>query len=101
MTTPIVPDWAVETCPGDSTDTTDVLDAYGPSTFPTWGVSLNLSQRSSTRDGLTLHDPAEVVMCAEHPVTRLTEGELRALARDALALADQLATLDYAPAKDL
>nr|WP_012477549.1 hypothetical protein [Rhodococcus aetherivorans]ABG29065.1 hypothetical protein [Rhodococcus aetherivorans I24] len=74
---------------------------YGPSAYPAWGVSLNLAQRSSTRDGITLHDPAEVVMCAEHPVTRLSEGDLRALARDALALADQLANLTYAPMENL
>ncbi|QSE72202.1 hypothetical protein [Rhodococcus sp. PSBB049] len=97
MTTPMMPDWSVEQCAGDSTDTTEVRDFYGPSRYPHRNVSLFVSQRTSTRDGLTLHDPAEVTMFAEHQVTRLTSTELRALARDALALADTLDTIDYRP----
>lgn len=99
MTTPTIPNWATETCPGASTETTDIIDAYGPSTDSVWGLSLNLWQRSSTRDNTTLYEPTAVMLCVDKIVTRLTEGELRALAHDALTLADQLAAITYVPSE--
>lgn len=100
MTTPMMPAWAVEECDADSTDTTDVLDFYGPSAFPVPTVAMHLVQRSTTRDDLTLYEPAEVVMLPDQPCTRLDAAGLRALALTALKLADQLDNLTYSPMED-
>ena len=100
MTTPMMPAWAVEECDADSTDTTDVIDFYGPSHFPVESVGMHLVQRSTTRDDLTLYEPAEVVMIPDRPYTYLDAAGLRALALTALNLADQLDNLTYSPMED-
>lgn len=95
MTTPIMPDWAIEECDADSDETTEIVDFYGPSVFPVPTVAMHLVQRSTTRDDLTLYEPAEVVMLPDNPCTRLDAAGLRALALAALDLADDLDNLDY------
>jgi len=100
MTTPIMPDWCVETCDADSTDTTDVIDFYGPTVFPVPNVGMHLVQRSTTRGDLTLHEPAEAVMVPDGPYTHLDAAGLRALALTALDLADQLDNLTYSLTED-
>lgn len=97
MTTPIVPDWAIESDDTDSTDTTEIVDHYGPSLYPCPSVTMFVAQRTSTRDGLALHDVPRGVLFTERDDTALTAGDLRALALAALDLADQLDTIDYAP----
>lgn len=91
MTTPA---WAAETCPGATTDTTEVLDHYGRSHYPCNGVALFLAQRESTRHGVTLHDPARVVLHTERRATSLDAAGLRELARQALDLAADLDVLE-------
>ncbi|BDB63553.1 hypothetical protein [Rhodococcus sp. RDE2] len=100
MTTPIMPAWAVEECDADSDETTETVDFYGPSVFPVPTVAMHLVQRSTTRDDLTLYEPAEVVMIPDRPYTYLDAAGLRALALTALDLADQLDNLTYSPTED-
>ncbi|UPK64679.1 hypothetical protein MYP14_04770 [Rhodococcus pyridinivorans] len=100
MTTPIMPHWAVEECDADSTDTTEVVDYYGPSHFPVPSIAMHLVQRSTTRDDLALHEPTKVVMIPDGPYTYMDAAGLRALALAALDLADQLDALPYAPTED-
>lgn len=100
MTASIMPAWAIEECDADSDEYTEVRDFYGPSHFPVPTVAMHLVQRVTTRDGLPLYEPAEVVMMPDRPYTYLGAAGLRALALTALDLADQLDNLDYAPVED-
>ncbi len=101
MTTPIMPDWAVESDDTDSTDTTEVRDFYGPSLYPCPSVTMFVAQRNSTRNGITLHDMPRAILFTERDDTPLTAGDLRALALAALDIADQLDNIDYAPNGDM
>lgn len=79
MTEPNMPDWAVEVDDSESTDTMAVFDFYGPTMNPVPSLGVFLSQRVSTRLGVTLYDPIEVVLMPDRGITRLSPLEACAL----------------------
>jgi len=67
MSEAILPDWAADGDDADSSDTTEVLDFFGPPVNPAPSVELMLIQQCSTRAGSILYYPIRIALVPEQP----------------------------------
>ncbi|SNV27878.1 Uncharacterised protein [Rhodococcus rhodochrous] len=65
MSEPILSDWAAEGDDADSSDTTKVLDFFGPPVNPASSVELVLTQHCSTRAGSILYYPIRIALAPD------------------------------------